>query len=141
MLDGDWSSDVCSSDLTGNERILFVDDEKSIVAIAELILRRQGYSVTSATNPMEALEIFSAAPGDYDLIISDMTMPYIMGDRLIKKCLEIRNDIPVILCSGFSETITEETAGKIGIKRLLDKPLDMRLMAVSVRQVLDGVPG
>jgi PAS domain S-box-containing protein len=126
---------------TGNERILFVDDETSIVAIAELLLRRQGYSVTSATNPLEALEIFSAAPDDYDLIISDMTMPYIMGDRLVKKCLEIRNDIPVILCSGFSETITEETAGKIGIKRLLDKPLDMRLMAVSVRQVLDGVPG
>jgi len=123
---------------TGTERILFVDDEPSIVMIAELMLERLGYEVTAKTSSVEAFELFEAEPDRYDLVITDMTMPHMTGDRLARKLFMIRSDIPVILCTGYSERIDEDKAKEMGIRAFTLKPLVMRDLAVTIRQVLGG---
>ncbi len=122
---------------TGNERILFIDDEKSIVTMARQILERLGYQVETKQNPVDALESFHSKPERFDLVITDMTMPYMTGDKLVTQILNIRSDIPTILCTGFSEKISEKKAQKLGIKAFVLKPLVKRDFAVTVRKVLD----
>ena len=121
----------------GNETILFVDDEKSIVNMSRRMLELLGYKVEATTSPIEALALFRSKPDQYDLIISDMTMPQITGDNLIKEILAIRPDMPTILCTGFSERIDEESAKEMGICQYIEKPLDKRNLAVTIRQILD----
>ena len=87
--------------------------------------------------PVEALELFRSKPDKFDLVITDMAMPKMSGDILVKKILTIRPDIPIILCTGFSEKISEENADEVGIKAFLSKPLDMYEFAVKVRKALD----
>ncbi len=123
---------------TGNERILFVDDEKSMAEIGRRRLERLGYQVEARTNPIEALELFRAAPDQFDLVITDMTMPHITGDRLLKEILKIRPDMPTILCTGFSEKIDEEKAKKIGVRQYIEKPFDKGKLSRLVRKVLDN---
>lgn len=123
---------------TGNERILFVDDEKSMAEIGRRRLERLGYQVEARTNPIEALELFRAAPDQFDLVITDMTMPHITGDRLLKEILKIRPDMPTILCTGFSEKIDEEKAKKIGVRQYIEKPFDKGKLSGLVRKVLDN---
>ena len=123
----------------GTERILFVDDEPSLVMLAERMLERLGYTVTSCTNSLEALELFRSAPDTFDLVVTDMTMPGLTGDRLAREVLAIRPGMPVVLCTGYSELITEEQALDIGIRRFVMKPLAMREFCVSVREAIDGV--
>ena len=123
---------------TGTERVLFVDDERSIVKIADQMLERLGYEVTTKTSSVEALELFEAEPDRFDLIITDMTMPHMTGDRLARKLFMIRSDIPVILCTGYSERIDEDKAKEMGIRAYAPKPLVMRDLAVTIRQVLGG---
>jgi PAS domain S-box-containing protein len=123
---------------TGNERILFVDDEESIVYVGRTILERLGYQVETRMNPVEALELFRSQPDQFDLIITDMTMPKMTGYKLIREILNIRPDIPIILCTGFSEKIDEKKAKEIGSADYIIKPLDKRDLAIRVRQVLDG---
>jgi CheY-like chemotaxis protein len=122
---------------TGNERILFVDDEKSMAEIGRQRLQRMGYRVEAKTNPIEALELFRADPDQFDLVITDMTMPHITGDKLVKEILKIRPDIPTILCTGFSEKIDEEKAKKIGVRQYIEKPFDRGKLLMLVRNVLD----
>ncbi len=122
---------------TGNERILFIDDEESIVNMARQILERLGYQVETKQNPVDALESFHSKPERFDLIITDMTMPYMTGDKLVTQILNIRSDIPTILCTGFSEKISEKKAQELGIKAFVLKPLVKRDFAVTVRKVLD----
>ena len=122
---------------TGNERILFVDDEKSMAEIGRRRLERLGYRVEARTNPIEALELFRADPDQFDLVITDMTMPHITGDKLVKEILKIRPDIPMILCTGFSEKIDEEKAKKIGVRQYIEKPFDRGKLSRLVRNVLD----
>lgn len=122
---------------TGNERILFVDDEKSMAEIGRHRLERLGYKVEAKTNPIEALELFRADPDQFDIVITDMTMPHITGDKLVKEILKIRPDIPTILCTGFSEKIDEEKAKKIGIRGYIEKPFDRGTLSRIVRNVLD----
>ena len=122
---------------TGAERILFIDDEESLVKMAKRRLEMQGYRVETKTNPIEALELFRSAPDRFDLIITDMTMPKMTGDRLAKEILSIRPDMPIILCSGFSEKIDAEKAKELGIREYIEKPLDMSDFVVSIRKVLD----
>lgn len=122
----------------GNERILFVDDEPALAKMAERILKSQGYSVVSRTSSRDALEDFRKEPYGFDLVITDMTMPVMTGDRLAQSLMEIRRDIPVILCTGFSEHITEEKAKKIGIREFILKPLKKRELAHAIRKILDG---
>jgi PAS domain S-box-containing protein len=122
---------------TGKERILFVDDEKSIMTIGHQRLERLGYKVESTTSPSEALDLFRLKPDQFDLVITDMTMPQMTGDKLVKEILSIRPDIPIIICTGFCEKINGEKATEIGANGYLEKSLDKRDLAITVRQVLD----
>jgi len=121
----------------GIEQILLVDDEKSVALIVKQMLERLGYQVTSHTNSIEALETFRAAPDNFDLVISDFTMPDIPGDKLAFEMAKIRPDIPILLCTGFSETLTEEKAASMGIKGFLMKPILMRDLSEKIREILN----
>lgn len=122
---------------SGNERILFVDDEDGITTSNSLILRQLGYKVTSKNSSTEALSLFGSTPDNYDLVITDMTMPGMTGDVLAKEILSIRPDMPIILCTGYSKKISVDAAKKIGIKALARKPLVKKELADTVRMVLD----
>jgi signal transduction histidine kinase/CheY-like chemotaxis protein len=121
----------------GSEKILFVDDEASNVYVGRNRLERLGYQVETRMCPVEALKLFQAAPDQFDLLITDMTMPQMTGDQLVKEILKLRPDMPAILCSGFNEKIDEEKAMEIGIRQYIEKPYDKRFMAKIVRKVLD----
>jgi CheY-like chemotaxis protein len=123
---------------TGTESILFIDDEKSLVDLGQQILERLGYKVTIRTSSVEALELFIEQPDKFDLVITDMTMPNMTGDELAGKLMSIREDIPVILCTGYSERISQERAHDLGIKEFILKPIVMRELAIKVRSALDA---
>ena len=123
---------------TGHERILLVDDERQIVSMEKEMLECLGYKVTDRTSSIEALEAFRKRSDRFDLIITDMTMPNMTGDKLAREVMKIRSDIPVILCTGFSEMISEERAGVLGIKGFLMKPIVMSVLAKTVREMLDN---
>jgi PAS domain S-box-containing protein len=120
----------------GKERILFIDDDKSIAYVGRHRLERLGYQVETRTNPVEALELFRDEPGRFDLVITDMAMPQMTGDILVREILKIRPDLPTIICSGFSEKMDEEKAKEIGIRQYIEKPLDRSELAKVVRRVL-----
>jgi CheY-like chemotaxis protein len=121
----------------GNERILLVDDEKQIIDIEQQILERLGYQVTPKTDSEEALEEFAALPDQFDLVITDMTMPKMTGYQLACKLMDIKPNIPVILCTGYNETITEEKALAMGIDKFVMKPIVKDELANTIRTVLD----
>ncbi len=123
---------------SGSERILFVDDEPALLSMGKQILERLGYQVETEVDPLAAFEIFRANPHAFDLIITDMTMPGMTGDRLAVKIKALRGDIPVILCTGFSEKINRENAGEMGIDRYVEKPINRREIAGVIREALDG---
>lgn len=122
---------------SGTERILLVDDEAPIAAIGQRILESLGYSVITRTSSVKALELFHSNPADVDLVITDMAMPNMAGDRLASALMAIRPDIPVILCTGHSKKLSEESALAMGIKALLYKPVTKTDIAKTVRRVLD----
>jgi len=122
----------------GTERVLFVDDEAAVADLYRTQLKNLGYTVDSRTDPMEALSAFSAQPEAYDLLITDMAMPKITGDRLIREVLKIRPDMGIILCTGFSEKISKESAKSQGIDTYLEKPVDLHTMAVSLRATINA---
>ncbi len=121
----------------GTERLLLVDDEEAILTMEKQILERLGYQVTSRTSSIEALEAFIANPDKFDLVITDMAMPNMSGDRFATELVKIRSDIPILLCTGFSETMSEEKAALLGIKGLLLKPIVTKDLAHKIREVLD----
>ena len=122
---------------TGNEKILFVDDEEIIVNMTAEILKRLGYQVTSLTDSRQALELFEKDPQAFDLVITDMTMPRMTGDELARRILALRNDMPIILCTGFSSRIDADRARELGIAAFITKPVLNRKLAETVRKVLD----
>jgi len=122
---------------TGKERILFVDDEESIVKMGIQRLKRLGYKVESTTSPIEALDLFRSKSDQFDLVITDLTMPKMTGDKLVKAILDIRPEIPIILCTGFSEKINSEKIREIGAAVYLEKPHDKHNLSKTVRRVLD----
>lgn len=122
----------------GNERILVIDDEAQIAYLLAQMLEQMGYHVTTRTSSIEALEAFAAQPDKFDLIITDQTMPNLTGDQLADEIKRIREDIPIIVCTGFSEKITPQNAGKQGFSALLMKPVGRREMAKTIRDVLDN---
>jgi PAS domain S-box-containing protein len=122
---------------TGNEKILLVDDEKSILFTGRNLLERLGYQVETRQNPIEALDLFRVDPNQFDLMITDMTMPNMTGDKLVQEILKIRPDMPIILNTGFNEKIDEEKAKQIGIRQYIEKPFNRRILANVVREVLD----
>ena len=119
----------------GKEKIIFVDDEASIAEMGRQILERLGYAVTTCTGSRETLELFKDKPDEYDLVITDMTMPKLTGDKLAIELMKIRSDIPVILCSGYSKKINDETASEIGVKAFANKPILIADLAKTVRKV------
>ena len=135
--EGSQDIDLSTSLPRGNERVLFVDDEHVLADLGEHMLKPLGYTVTTKTNSIEALEIFKAQPQSFDLVVTDMTMPCMTGLELAGKLLQIRADIPIILCSGFSEMATPDKARATGIREFVMKPVDLSEMAKIVRRVLD----
>lgn len=121
----------------GDERILYVDDEATLVDLGQQMLEHLGYKVEGKTSSIEALDTFRAHPDDFDLILTDKTMPNLTGFDLGKECKEIRPDIPIILCTGFSESTLLLRAGSMGISEIIMKPLLMRDLAGAIRKVLD----
>ncbi len=122
---------------TGTERIMIVDDEEAIVKMYNRILERLGYLITTSTSSIEALELFRSTPNSFDLVITDMAMPKMTGDKLAMEFMKINPEIPVILCTGYSTNISEEKAYAIGIKAFATKPLIKSDLAKIVRKVLD----
>jgi len=121
----------------GIERILLVDDEDPIVRMEKQMLERFGYHVTALTSSIEALEAFRTAPDTFDLVITDLTMPNMTGVQLAQKLLKIRSDIPIIICTGFSEKISEDKARSMGIRGYVMKPMVQSELANKIREVLD----
>jgi CheY-like chemotaxis protein len=122
---------------TGTERILVIDDEQLIANMEKEMLNTLGYKVVAKTNSIEALMLFQEAPDNFDLVITDITMPGMAGDRLAQKILELRSDIPIIMCTGYNKSITEEKAKSIGISDYILKPFRMSVLADTVRKALD----
>jgi PAS domain S-box-containing protein len=121
----------------GNERILLVDDEEMVVAVASEMLHALGYEVISMQRGSEALALFRTQPDRFNLLITDQTMPGMIGMDLAAEVLRIKPGIPIILCTGFSDDTIRETAAAIGICRILSKPFILQELAASVRDVLD----
>ncbi len=124
---------------TGSERILLVDDEEAVARMEKQMLERLGYRVTTCTGSIEALETFKADPAAFDLIITDMSMPRLTGDRMARQMMALKPGLPVILCTGFSEQITPQMAASMGIKGFLMKPVVRGELAATVRKLLDAV--
>ena len=132
------TTDTLSPVPTGSERILLIDDELSIVRMEHRLLERLGYKVTSLTSGVAALESFRTNPRDFDLILTDMTMPEITGLKLVREMRLIRDDIPAIICTGFSDQINETTFKEAGIQGYIAKPVMRRQIAQIIRDVLDN---
>ncbi|MCP4150863.1 MAG: response regulator [bacterium] len=121
----------------GKEHILLVDDEKEMIGVLASMLRSFGYKVTDFTNVMDALELFRSQPENFDLVITDMTMPLMTGDTFAQQLMQITPEIPVFICTGFSHKIDEVKAKNLGIKRFIQKPVGSTELAISIREVLD----
>jgi len=122
----------------GNERILFVDDEELLTHVGKGILEGLGYEVTARTSSREALELFKTKPEYFDLVITDMNMPNLTGERLAGELMKIRPGMPIILCTGFSHVMGQENARRMGIRAFVMKPVVRMDLAKTVRRVLDG---
>jgi CheY-like chemotaxis protein len=123
---------------TGTERILLVDDEKMLLDVGQSMLKSLGYQPTVMLSSKSALEWFQKDPGGFDLVITDMTMPHMTGDRLALQLMRIRPGIPIIMATGYNEKISEENVQALGIKALIMKPFNRREIAQTIRSVLDG---
>jgi CheY-like chemotaxis protein len=114
-----------------------VDDEEQIVRMSQQMLERLGYHITARTSSIETLEAFRAAPDNFDLVITDTTMPNMTGIELARRLMEIRSDIPIIICTGFSEKISPDKASAMGIRGYVMKPIVKNELAKKIREVLD----
>lgn len=121
----------------GKGRILFVDDEPVLAQMGKTMLERLGYTVTSCTSSSDALAAFIAAPNQFDLVITDQTMPAMTGIVLARRLLDIRPALPIILCTGFSTQVNEQGAKAIGIREFAIKPLSKTMISQLVKKVLD----
>lgn len=120
----------------GNERILLVDDEEDLVDMSRQMLERLGYDIVATTRSAKALEAFRAHPSLFDVVITDYKMPDLTGDQLAREMLSIRPDIPIILVTGFSQSIGPEQAREIGFREYVRKPVNVRDLGEAVRRVL-----
>jgi signal transduction histidine kinase/CheY-like chemotaxis protein len=123
----------------GTEQLLLVDDEVFQTDMLKHMLGLLGYKVQTCNNGSEALDLFAKDPYAFDLVITDMAMPGMTGDDLSERMLQLRPDLPIILCTGYSENITEERARAMGIRAFALKPLTMEDLSRLIRQVLEAV--
>ncbi len=133
----DKDEKIESQILGGKERVLLIDDEHDILEIEKEMLEKLGYNITAVDSTREALKLFAGQPDEFDLVITDMTMPHMTGDKLAGELRKIHSDIPIILCTGFSELISEEKADTLGIKGFLMKPIGIKDLSNMIRNVLD----
>ena len=120
----------------GTERILFVDDEPDLAELGKAMLERLGYTVTAVTDSEAALALFSAAPADYDLVVTDLTMPKMTGVSFARNVKEVAPELPVIICTGYSDGVSAGAVSDAGIDCLLMKPLEIRELSASIRTAL-----
>lgn len=131
-------TEAAITELAGNgERILFVDDEEQIRGVAERLFSTHGYRVTACKHGAEALDVFLRSPDQFDLVITDMTMPLMTGAELAQKIFAIRPIMPIILCSGQSEFINKGKAMSIGICEYLAKPVLQHDLLSVVRKAIE----
>ncbi len=121
----------------GDEHILLVDDEESIIHTGREMLQFLGYKVTCCLKSLQALDLFTVDPRRFDLVITDMTMPQMNGDRFARELIAVRRDIPIIICTGYNPQIDETAAARIGAKAFIFKPLTLQQLAFLVREVID----
>ena len=124
-------------DCKGHERILFVDDEESLVTLAQAFFESLGYQVTAAVSSREALRLFQEEPDRFDLVLTDMTMPEMTGAELARAFMELRPDLPVILCTGYNDSISMEEVSKLKIREFVLKPVPLADLGRLVRRALD----
>lgn len=124
--------------LRGSERIIFVDDEEILTKMGSASLGRLGYKVTAFTDSIKALEAFKANPDQFDLIITDQTMPKLTGAEMAKTMLKIRPDIPIILCTGYSTIISKEESQSMGIREFVLKPISRKSITTLIRNIFDN---
>jgi CheY-like chemotaxis protein/anti-sigma regulatory factor (Ser/Thr protein kinase) len=124
--------------LGGREEVLFVDDEEFLISVGREMLTRLGYRVTSLASAPEALELFRAQPDRFDLVITDQTMPQMTGLELARELLALRPDLPIVLCTGFSEGLTAERAKNIGIRDFIMKPIVLGDLSRTIRKVFEN---
>jgi two-component system cell cycle sensor histidine kinase/response regulator CckA len=139
LAKGDTAVHSCASEAAtpgSGERILLVDDERAVVNMSREILQQLGYQVSAESDSREALQLFRNDPHKFDLVITDMAMPKMTGKELATQLKAVRPDIPIILCTGFTDAITEEQAKKLGLRALMTKPINRKEMAGTIRSVL-----
>lgn len=116
---------------------MVVDDEEDIRMIFQEFLTKYGYTVQTFENGLKAFEAFEKTPDQFDLIVTDMTMPQMTGEELAGKLLKVRQGIPIILCTGYSAAISEAKILEIGIRKYLQKPVSNKELAALIREILD----
>ncbi len=121
----------------GREKILLIDDEEMVLFSLQRVLKVSGYRVVAVKDSEEAFRLFERDPYEYDLVITDLTMPKMTGVELARKALEIRPGIPVVLCTGFNDVINEREASSLGIRELLLKPAGGKELKNAVRRALE----
>ena len=125
----------------GNGKVLFVDDEDVLARWGEQVLTHLGYTVIAKTNPHEALELLRKQPYQFDVVVTDQTMPTMSGETFAMALREIRRDIPIVLCTGFSHTMSEEKASQLGLRGFLMKPVNGAVLAKTLKDVLEDLEG
>ena len=122
----------------GREHIMVVDDEESILLSTQELLKDYGYEITAFENSADAYAEFEKDPSRFDLVITDLTMPQLSGVELSTKMLNLRQGIPIILCTGYSETFNEEKALALGVKKYVQKPIETQTLLGLIRELLHG---
>lgn len=141
VIDAETPEAFADSSLqTGSETILLVDDELSLLEVSSRVLQKLGYQVIAKNDPQKALDLLRQDPEQVQLLITDMTMPGMSGSELAEKALELRADLPIILCTGYSDRIDERQATRIGISRYIEKPVDQARLSSAIRSVLHDRP-
>ena len=121
----------------GHESVLLIDDEEDVLEMMHSMIEKLGYQVVSKNSGIEALDTFRNHPRQFDLVITDQTMPELTGLELVEQLIRIRPDIPIILCTGYTEMIAEDSAALLGIGAYVMKPVRMSDIAVKIRKLLD----
>ncbi len=128
---GDWPS--------GAGRVLFIDDEEVLARWGEQVLTHLGYTVVTKTNPHEAIDLVRGQPDQFDVVVTDQTMPTMNGETLAKTLQEIRRNLPIVLCTGFSHTMSEKKAKELGLKGFLMKPVNGAVLAKTLKEVFEDL--
>ena len=123
--------------MKGSARILFVDDEEGVITSGRGILEQLGYDVVPTTSAGEALELFTAHPESFDLVLTDMTMPKMTGLELAEELCRVRPDIPIVLCTGFSLGLSPQRIREAGIREMVMKPMVASELSAAVHKALN----